>query len=470
MTDPSPLPLNLEAERALLGGLILDNRLIDQVIPMFPSPLVAAAAERVERRGAAQRGMRNPLFGAAANELVFGAICLHAERGDGADLTSLCATLHDHGLLQAVGGAPYLAELEDGLFALGQIPQLARVVLENWRRREAVLIGRDLIEAAGDGEKARTMLGEAGARLADLEGAASQKDWIAPSRVKQVIEDIRERTRTGHTPGSVATGIADLDSILSMLPGDLIILAARPSVGKTALGLNIAAHAALRMGLPVGMFSLEMKFEQLHQRLLSAEACVPFRLLKHALPLSRAEDEALEEAAGRISHARLWIDDGSSLTPMEMQARVRRLASRVGGQLGLIVVDYLQLMSGGGRKYDNRNVEVSAISRALKQAAKEFNCPVLALSQLSRQSEQRGKRDSRPKLSDLRDSGAIEQDADAVLFIHRQLEAVRPSASGYIPPSPAEVIIRKQRNGEVGTIDLLFDGAHQRFLSEARGN
>lgn len=463
MTDPSPPPMNADAERALLGSMILENRLADDVLQLFPPHLSAQAAERVQSRGLVQRGVRNHLFGVAANELIYGALVLHAERGEPATLQTVSATLQDCGLLDAVGGSPYIGSLEDDIFALGQVPQLARAVLENWRRREVIMHARDAIAAIGDGAPAEQTMRALEAGLSDLDGQA-RRDWTPATEAQQVARGLIERE-----PGEagISMGLAGLDGVATLRPGNLAILAARPSIGKTALALNIAAHVALRLGLPVGMFSVEMDYASVVTRMIASEGPVSYDLLTSGRQIVGPERAVVEDAARRIAGAPLWVDESGALSLPDVQRKARRLAKRAGG-LGLIVIDYMQLMSGGGRKYENRQQEVTTISSGLKALSKELRCPVLALSQLSRSIEQRGKRDSMPKLSDLRESGAIEQDADLVMFIHRDFRAVRTSPTGFTAPTAAQLIVAKQRNGQRGTFDLLFDGAHQRFMPEQR--
>jgi replicative DNA helicase len=254
----------------------------------------------------------------------------------------------------------------------------------------------------------------------------------------------------------VATGFADFDRMTSGLqPSDLIILAARPSMGKTALSLNIAQHVSLGLNQPVGIFSLEMSKSQLLMRFLTAEAMVDAHKVRTGY-LSRDDYGKLVDALGRVVMAPIFIDDSSTMTIMQMRAKARRMKAEHG--LGLLVVDYLQLMSGFGRA-ENRNQEISGISRGLKALAKELSVPVIALSQLSRAPEQRSGGDHRPQLSDLRESGSIEQDADVVAFIFRE-EVYKPSEEN---SGLAELIIAKQRNGPIGTVKLAFLKQFTRF-------
>jgi len=269
----------------------------------------------------------------------------------------------------------------------------------------------------------------------------------------------------------VSTGFRELDWILSGLkPSELIILAARPSVGKTSLAVNIAEHIAIRERKPVAIFSLEMSAEQLVQRMLCSQAGVSAQRLRR-LQLTLDEWQLITRAADRLFNAQIYIDDTSSLSPIELRAKCRRLKSKLEGrELGLIVVDYLQLMRSSNRRAENRNQEIGEIARALKQIAREFSVPVLVLSQLSRSVERR--ENKRPMLSDLRDSGSIEAEADVVLFIHREeyygdREATPPvdPPPGFVRQEEVELIVAKQRNGPTGKVTVAFQPDYSRFVS-----
>lgn len=313
----------------------------------------------------------------------------------------------------------------------------------------------------------RQLLDEAETKVFSIaeEGSRGQKGFleIQPllTQVVERIDDLYHRDSQTDITG-VATGFVDLDRMTSgMQPGDLIIVAGRPSMGKTALALNIGEHVAVDQGLPVAVFSMEMAGTQLAMRMLGSVG----RLDQHRLRTGRLRDDdwpRLTHAISKMSDAQLFIDETPALNPMELRARARRLA-RQSGQLGLIIIDYLQLMSGSSNG-ENRATEISEISRSLKSLAKELNCPVIALSQLNRSLEQRPNK--RPVMSDLRESGAIEQDADVILFIYRD-QVYNPDSQD---KGTAEIIIGKQRNGPIGTVRLTFLGEHTKFENFAGRN
>ena len=463
------LPQNLEAERALLGCLVLDQRQIDVALEELPPSAVAAARSGDRPRRGQQPA--EPLFFSQAHQLIFGAIIDLYETGRGVDLTTLEERLRMRGQLEAVGGPANLAALEENIFSLAQAPQYARIVSEKWRLRRLIRAAHVIAEeAATADEEVGTLIDRAEQNIFEIGRDQRQQEFLhVGGAVAEKLTELEERSRSGGLLPGLETGFEKLDAMTGGLrPGNLIILAARPSMGKTALALNVAAHVALRRGRPVGLFSLEMSIGELTTRLLCAEAHVSMGRVLRGVALRRNELDNLHEFGQRLEAAPLHIDDGSTLTALEMRARARRLKSLCPG-LALIIVDYLQLMTGGGTRYDNRQQEVSEISRALKALARELELPVLALSQLSRQSEQRrGTRDKMPRLSDLRESGAIEQDADVVLFVHRDRH-LAAAAEGPPEPELATVRIGKQRNGPVGDFELLFQGEFARFVNLAHG-
>jgi replicative DNA helicase len=471
------LPNNLEAERALLGALTLDNRRIDEALERIPSDALrqtrlaegeASRAWRPSRRGETIE----PLFFSAAHQMIFSAILRLHDQNVGVDLTILAESLLTRGQLELVGGAPYLAGLEDDVFALSQMSQYADIVVQKWRLRCLIRTCQTTIEeATRSDEPAAAVIDRAEKRIFDVSLAQQSPDFVhAKDVLPDLLLQIEERAKGIRTMPGLPTGFPRLDRMLNGLrPGQLVILAARPSMGKSAFALNIAANIALRHARPVGIFTLEMSKQELLNRLIATEAKTPLeRLLGREGP-SREQLDAIHQAAARIDAAPLYIDEASTLTALEMRARARRLRSRC-PDLGLIVVDYLQLMTSGSRS-DNRQQEVSEISRSLKVLAGELKIPVIALSQLSRESEKRrGTKDRLPRLSDLRDSGAIEQDADVVIFIHRErAPETREIQAHRGLPEPEEAIVRigKHRNGPVGNIEMLFRGAFTEFVDLA---
>lgn len=308
-------------------------------------------------------------------------------------------------------------------------------------------------------------------RIFDIAQEQVRRDFIhIGEAVADQLQEIEERIKGGGELPGLPTGFRKLDEMTSGLrPAQLIIVAARPSMGKTAFAMNIAAHVGQRQGKPVGLFSLEMSAGELTLRLLCTQAHVPMGRVRSGKPLRREEQDLLHEAGARLHQTPIHIDDASSLTALELRARARRLKARC-PDLALIVIDYLQLMTGGGSRYDNRQQEVSEISRSLKGLARELEVPVIALSQLSRQSEQRrGAQDKLPRLSDLRESGAIEQDVDVVIFIHRERNMNATSSDGPQEPDLATIRIGKQRNGPVGDFEMLFRGEFTEFIDLAPG-
>jgi replicative DNA helicase len=434
-----PLPNNLDAERSVLGAVLLDNHALN----------------------AAVENLRPEDFFLDQHRRVFVQMIALAENQQPIDLITLTEELHRRGDLEAAGGTPYLASLADGMPRISNIEHYARIVKE-----KAVL--RNLIHATHNIQQ-HAFEGEDGAD-AILDNAESSIFAIAEDRiraglisVKDIVRDNFERLerifREGKSVTGLPSGYAELDKLTSGLqPSELIILAARPSQGKTALALNLMENIAIRQGQPVAMFSLEMSKESLLQRLVAAVAQIDAHKFRTG-HLTREDWRRMTEALGTISSAPLWIDDAGSISVLEIGAKARRLKRDKG--LAMLVVDYLQLITGRGR-FGNRQEEVSSISRALKGLAKELQIPVLVLSQLSRAPE----RDERgPQLSDLRESGAIEQDADVVMFIYRP----HFFKAGATPEEreETELKIAKQRNGPVDSVKFVFRSRFTRFEEAA---
>jgi replicative DNA helicase len=434
-----PLPQNLDAERSILGAILLDNHALN------------AAIENLKPED----------FFLEQHRRVFNQMIALGEAQQAIDLVTLTESLHRVGELESSGGAPYLAALADGMPRVSNVEHYARIV------REKALL-RNLIHATHNIQQ-RALEGEDGADTI-LDNAESSIFAIAEDRVKaglipvkDIVRDNFERLekifREGKSITGVSTGYTELDKLLSGLqPSELLILAARPSQGKTALALNLAENISIRAGLPVAFFSLEMSKESLLQRLVASVAQIDAHKFRTG-HLSREDWRRMTEALGTISSAPLWIDDAGSTSVLEIGAKARRLKRDKG--LAMMVVDYLQLITGRGR-FGNRQEEVSSISRGLKGLAKELQIPVLVLSQLTRAPE----RDERgPQLSDLRESGAIEQDADVVMFIYR------PHWSKF-EASPeerdqAEIQVAKQRNGPTDKVRFVFRSRLTRFEEAA---
>jgi replicative DNA helicase len=434
-----PLPSNLEAERSILGAIILDNNALNTAI----------------------EGLKAEDFFLPQHRHVFQQMIALGEAQHAIDLVTLTEELHRHGELEAAGGAPYLASLVDGVARVSNVEHYARIVKE-----KAML--RNLIHAT-DKIKQSAFEGEDGAD-AILDGAESSIFALAEDRVKAgliPIKDIVHESfdrlekifREGKSITGISTGYGELDKLLSGLQtSELIILAARPSQGKTALALNLAENIAIRGGLPVAVFSLEMSKESLLQRLVASVAQVDAHKFRSG-HLSREDWKRMTEGLSVISSSPLWVDDAGSTSVLEIGAKARRLKRDKG--LSLLIVDYLQLITGRGR-FNSRQEEVASISRGLKGLAKELQIPVLVLSQLTRAPE----RDERgPQLSDLRESGAIEQDADVVMFIYRpkffDMNATPEERD------MADILIAKQRNGPTDKVKFVFRSRLTRFEEAA---
>ncbi|MGC1414614.1 MAG: replicative DNA helicase [Candidatus Acidiferrum sp.] len=435
-----PLPNNLDAERSVLGAILLDNNALNAAI----------------------ENLRAEDFFLDQHRRVFTQMISLGEAQQAIDLITLTEELHRRGDLEAAGGAPYLASLADGMPKVSNIEHYARIVKE-----KALL--RNLIHATHNIQQ-RAFEGEDGAD-AILDNAESSIFALAEDRVraglipvKDIVRDNFERLekifREGKSITGVPTGYVELDKLTSGLQAsELLILAARPSQGKTALALNLAENIGIRAGQPVAIFSLEMSKESLLQRLVASVAQIDAHKFRTG-HLSREDWRRMTEALGTISSAPLWIDDAGSISVLEIGAKARRLKKEKGG-LALLIVDYLQLITARGR-FSNRNEEVSSISRSLKGLAKELQIPVLVLSQLTRAPE---REDRGPQLSDLRESGAIEQDADVVMFIYRPhffKKDAQPDER-----EQTELIIAKQRNGPTDKVRFVFRSRLTRFEEAA---
>jgi replicative DNA helicase len=430
------LPHHIDAEKSVLGSILVNNENYYSVVESL-----------------------NPEdFYLEAHRLIFRKMSQIVDVSQTVDLITLQDGLQRDGHLEAAGGIAYLAGLMDGIPHLVNIDHYIRIIREKSLFRQMIrATNQTMIECFDQADAAEEVLDRGERRLFELSERRSEIGLIPLGDLRDETHHMIERLYTDRQlVTGVPTGFGDLDRMTSGLqPADLIILAARPSMGKTAFSLNVAQHVAMRNELPVAIFSLEMSRSQLLMRMLCAEALVDAHRVRTGY-LSKDDFGKLIDALGRVATAPIYIDDSSSLTIMQMRAKARRLKAESG--LGLIVVDYLQLMSGFGRS-ENRNQEISGISRGLKALAKELSVPVMALSQLSRAPEQRTGRDHRPQLSDLRESGSIEQDADVVAFIYRE-EVYKPSEDN---EGRAELIISKQRNGPIGTVRLAFQKQFTRF-------
>jgi replicative DNA helicase len=435
-------PHSVEAEQSVLGGLLLENEALDKIADI----LTASDFYRHDHR------------------LIYQHIGKLIEHNRPADIVTVAESLDNAAELSSVGGLAYLGALAQNTPTAANIRRYAEIVRERAIMRKLVEVGSGIAESAysPQGRDAQQLLDEAESRIFQIaEGGKRSSEGFQDIKVllPQVADRIDQLFQRDHQSDvtGIPTGFSDLDSMTSgFQPGDLIIVAGRPSMGKTAFSLNIAENVALDTNKAVAVFSMEMAATQLAMRMIGSVG----RLDQHRMRTGRLEDEdwvRLTTALGRLNEAPIFIDEGAGLNSFDVRARARRL-HRQTGELGLIVVDYLQLMSGAsGRQSENRATEISEISRSLKSLAKELNVPVVALSQLNRSVEQRP--DKRPVMSDLRESGAIEQDADLILFIYRD-EVYNPDT---VDKGTAEIIIAKQRNGPIGRVRLTFLGEHTRF-------
>jgi replicative DNA helicase len=434
-------PWSPEAEQAVLGAMLLDQD---------------AALKAVQV-------LDDASFYREAHRRIFRAMAQVLDRSDALDPLVLRDELERRGDLEAAGGVEYLAELLDTVPTAANIEFHARIVREKALLRRLIEVGTQLVQSGYEGRQdVGTLLDEAEQKVFEVSSARGTQEVVRIKELMwQAMERIEARDRGDESVRGVPSGFADLDSKTNGFQrSDLIIVAARPSMGKTSLCLNVAANAALEAKVPVAIFSLEMSKDQLVERLLAAEAFVDLHRLRSGG--LRAEDyPKLSRAAGLLGTAPIWIDDTPALTLLELRSKARRLKAE--HDIGLIVVDYLQLIRGGGRA-ESRQEEISYISRSLKALARELATPVIALSQLSRAPEQRGG-DRRPMLSDLRDSGAIEQDADLVIFIYRPEMYASLLEKEDTEEGVAEVHLAKHRNGPTGTLKLAFLKQYTRFDS-----
>jgi replicative DNA helicase len=431
-----PLPHSADAERAILGAILLDNSLVNQAIEL----------------------LRPDDFYVRAHQFVFRAMINLSERGSEINPILLGEELRREGVLEQTGGVAFISELTYGLPHFTNVAAYAKVVKGKSVLRQLVKVANKVTsEALEEEDEPEVILDHAEQMIFALADERTRQGF---SHIKPVADHLLEKVQEMAGRPVMLTGLTsgfnDLDQKTSGLqPSDLIVIAARPSMGKTAFCLNVAQNAAIKAGAVVGIFSLEMSKESLVMRMLSSEARVDAHRFRTGY-LSRDEWARLAGALGTLADAKIFVDDTPGISVLEMRAKARRLAAEQ-KRLDLIVVDYLQLMSGGARRTESRQQEVSQISRELKGLAKELNVPLIALSQLSRAAETRT--DHRPQLSDLRESGAIEQDADVVGFIYREEYYNSTDENA----NKAEIIIAKQRNGPTGTVELAFIKEFTRF-------
>jgi replicative DNA helicase len=439
ITLEKTLPANLEAERSILGAILLDEKAVLLVFEILkPQDFYLDSHRRIFENMLQLMNISRPI-----------------------DLVTLKDELQRANELESVGGAAYLASLTDGLPRALNIEYYAEIVREKSTLRRLIQISNEIMARSyQDEESAQEILQQVETAIFDIAKQQFRSGFSSISPVvSNVFKQIEELSNRKVPITGLETGFADLDRMtLGMHKGDLIIVAARPGLGKTSICLNIAEHVAIRKHKTVGIFSLEMSKEQLVKRLLCGEARIDANRVNTGY-LSKEDWRNLSRASGDLSETKIFIDDAASVSVAELRTKSRRLSLEEHG-LDLIIVDYLQLMAGSTQRYENRTQEISQISRGLKGIAKELEVPLIAVSQLSRAIESRTGEHRRPQLSDLRESGSIEQDADVVLFIYRD-DANNPNEES--KGIEAELIIGKQRNGPTGTVRVAFSRQFTRF-------
>jgi replicative DNA helicase len=435
-------PQNVEAEQSILGGILIENEALHKVMEILT----------VDD------------FYRDAHQMIFNAMLDLLERGEPADLITLMNELRKLNQLDSIGGASYLASLSDSVPTAANIEYYAKIVKEKSILRKLIQTSTEIVtKSYEDREDVEELLDEAEQSIFEI-----SENRVKPSfyPIKKIVKDSFEIFQRLYEKKELVTGIPsgfkELDRMTAgFQPSDLIIVAGRPSMGKTAFCLNLAQYAAIENKIPIAIFSLEMSKEQLVIRMFCSEAHVEGNRLRTGF-LNESDWPKLTIAAGNLSEAPIFIDDSPALSVLELRAKARRLKGEHG--LGMLIIDYLQLMRGR-MKVESRQQEISEISRSLKALAKELNIPVIAVSQLSRKTEERT--GNRPQLSDLRESGAIEQDADLILFLYR--DEVYNRSDENPNKGKAEIIIGKQRNGPIGKVELQFEDKFTAFRELYKG-
>ncbi len=441
------MPQNIDAEEAILGAILVNPSCMNRIV----------------------ENLRPESFYKPANRYVYEAMLQLYNGEDKIDIVSVSDVLNMNQKLELVGGRAYINDLSYNTITTANVEYYAKIVQEKAIKRSLINAGSEIVSSGYDLNPIEESLEQAEKLIFDIASQKASKSLISiKDLVYDVYEKIEERANNKGQLTGVATDFYDLDTLTNgFQKSDLIILAARPAMGKTAFALNIAQNVAIKAKVPVAIFSLEMSKDQLAQRLMCSEAEVDTQRLKTG-NMQAKDWEKMANAAARLSESKIYIDDTAGCTITDLRAKCRRLAMAE-KDLGLIVIDYLQLIEGTGR--EDRMQQISSISRGLKILAKELNVPILALSQLSRAVESRT--DKRPMLSDLRESGSIEQDADIVMFIYRDeyyknADSEEDDAQKAANKGEAEIIIAKHRNGPVGTVKLLFQGSITKFKNPVK--
>ncbi len=441
MAEEKIQPQDLDSERSVLGAMMLSKDAVALVLGK----------------------LRSYHLYRPAHIHIFNAILSLYKKSDAIDLVTVSNELKKMNALNEAGGRSYLADLLDTVPTAANADRYADIVFEKALLRQLIDAGSGIISEAFDAtNEVGEVIDSAQKRITDITKEGVKDDLV---HLKEVLNTVFDNIQSTYDNEDkllgVPSGYPDLDALTSgFQPGDLIILAARPSMGKTTLALNMAAYSAIKKQMPIAIFSCEMPKEQLAMRLLCAEAKLDSKRLRTA-NLQDHEYKDLNQAFGKLADAPIYIDDSPGITPLELRAKCRRLQAE--SDIRLIIIDYMQLMRGGKRRMESRFQEVSDIVRDVKAFAKESGIPIMALSQLSRDIEKR--QDKRPQLSDLRESGEIEQTADLIAFIHRE-EAYNEMKQEV---SPCQLVIAKQRNGPTGIVDLIFRRDLSKFESAAPG-
>jgi replicative DNA helicase len=432
-------PQDVAAEQCVLGGMMLSKDAIADVVEV----------------------LRGPDFYKPAHQAVYDAIIDLYGRGEPADAVTVAAELSKRGEIARIGGAPYLHTLISSVPTAANAGYYAKIVQERAILRRLVEAGTRIVQLAYSTGDADDVVDQAQAEVYAVTERRASEDYLRLSEIMEgALDEIDAINSRGGQLTGVPTGFADLDQLTNGLhPGQLVIVAGRPSLGKSALAVDFLRSAAIKHGLPSCIFSLEMGRNEITMRLLSAESRIPLHSMRSGT-MTDQDWTRLARRMGEVSSAPLFIDDSPNMSLMEIRAKCRRLKQR--HDLRLVVVDYLQLMSSP-RRVENRQQEVSEFSRSLKLLAKELDVPVVALSQLNRGPEQRA--DKKPQLSDLRESGSLEQDADVVILLHREDAYERESPRA----GEADLIVAKHRNGPTATVTVAFQGHYSRFVDMAAG-
>jgi len=434
--DPRVMPHNLEAEQSTLGGMLLSQEAVAEVF----------------------EAVSGSDFYAPKHELIFNAILTLFGRGEPTDVIAVSDELNKSGNLLKAGGADYLHSLTSYVPTAANASYYAKIVADKAIMRRLIEAGTRIAQSGYENQgEVEDLVNQAQAEVYRVASQAAGEDYVGLSdSIEDAIREIEFAQKRGGELTGIPTGFLDLDALTHGLhPGQLVIVAARPAVGKSTFALDMARAAAIKNNQATIFFSLEMGRAEIAMRMLSAESSIYLQSMRKGT-VSESDWTRLAAVRGRINDAPLYIDDSPNMTLVEIRAKCRRLAQQV--DLKMVVIDYIQLMSSG-KKVESRQQEVSEFSRALKLLAKELNIPVIALSQLNRQTEQ--SKDKRPELSHLRESGSLEQDADVVVLLHREgiYERDHPRAG------EADLILAKQRNGPTGTVTVAFHGQYSRFVN-----